>query len=197
MQTDKYNIMYTNTEIEGWELSLGRNINEYHRMNPLPSTAVCVLDGGMQLFTRVVRYAAFDLNLDFCKVSSYYNNPKVQRFRDNSGIFELPIEPNQRVYIFLDGIDTGNTAKNIAEYYEANCNPAELILCTIFDKNKHSVENLTKYYSKIWSGFHINQSDFLVGYGMPNSKGFMWQSPTILRIKEEMLDDYLQDNKFN
>lgn len=189
VHTDKYNIMYTNTEIEGWEMSLGRRLNDYHKQNPLPSTAVCVLDGGFQLFTRAIRYAAFDLNLDFCKVSSYsgtekLGKPKLQRFKDDSGIFDLPINKNQRIYVFDDVIDSGETAKVIAEYYEANFQPAELILCTVVDKSHAPLEELKKYYSQIWSGFHI-ENEWLVGYGMDNPQGFMRQSPTILKLKTD------------
>lgn len=188
VHTDKYNIMYTNTEIEGWEMSLGRRLNDYHKSNPLPSTAVCVLHGGFQLFTRSIRYAAFDLDLDFCKVSTYSGTekrfkPKIQRFKDDSG-FDLPLNLNQRIYIFDDVIDSGDTAKAIAEYYETNFMPAELILCTVVDKSHAPLEELKKYYSQIWSGFHI-ENEWLVGYGMDNPQGFMRQSPTILKLKTD------------
>ena len=188
VHTDKYNVLYTNTQIEGWEMTLGSLINDYHKRDPLPSTAVCVLDGGYQLFTRATRYVAFDLNLDFCKVSTYSGTektfkPKIQRFKDDSG-FDLPLKSNQRIYVFDDVIDSGDTAKAIAEYYEANFMPVELILCAVVDKKHAPLEELKQYYSEIWTGFHIDD-EWLVGYGMDNPDGFMRQSPSILKMKKD------------
>lgn len=187
VKPENYNVLYTNTELQGWEMSLGRRMNDYHKLNPLPSTAVCVLDGGYQLFTKASQYAAFDLKLDFCKVSSYegtekVGKPRLQRFRDENG-FDLPIDSNNRIYVFDDIIDSGETAKVIAEYYEANFRPAELILCTVVDKAHAPLVELQKYYSQIWSGFHIN-NEWLVGYGMDNPEGFMRQSPSILKLNK-------------
>jgi hypoxanthine-guanine phosphoribosyltransferase len=130
---------------------------------------------------------AFDLDLDFCKVSSYkgtekHGKPTLQRFKDSEG-FDLPIKPNQRIYIFDDVIDTSETAKVVAEYYEANFRPAELILCTIVNKNPQAVEELKQYYSQIWYGFEV-ENEWLVGRGMDNPQGFMRQSPSILKMKK-------------
>lgn len=187
MVSDPYNILFTSTQIEAWEMSMGHRINDFHKKDPLPSTAVCVLTGGYHVFSGITRYMAFDLNLDFCKVESYHETekiqkPNLQRFKDKDG-YDLPIKPNQRIYVFDDVIDTGETAKMIAEYYEANFKPAELILCTVVNKNKEVVEDLKNYYSQIWYGFEV-EDEWLIGYGMDNPQGFMRQSPAILKMKK-------------
>lgn len=187
VETGPYNIMYTSNQLEEWEISLGYRLNDYHRANPLPSTAVCILDGGFQFFTRTIRYAAFDLNIDFCKVSSYLGTEKtgtfqIQRFKDHDG-YEINLEPNQRIYIFDDILDSGETAKKVAEYYQENFNPAELILCTAFVRKNCPIAELEKYYSKIHNGFKIDD-EWLVGYGMDNPQGFMRQAPSVLKMKK-------------
>jgi hypoxanthine phosphoribosyltransferase len=187
MVSDPYNILFTSTQIEDWQTSMGHRINQFHKNDPLPSTAVCVLAGGYHVFSGITRYMAFDLDLDFCKVESYQGTEKssnsvLQRFKDKDG-FDLPIKLNQRIYVFDDVIDTGETAKLIAEYYESNFMPAELILCTVVNKNKQAVEELKQYYSHIWYGFEV-ENEWLVGYGMDNPQGFMRQSPSILKMKK-------------
>jgi hypoxanthine phosphoribosyltransferase len=187
MISDPYNILFTSTQIEAWQLSMGHRINAFHKNDPLPSTAVCVLTGGYHVFSGITKYMAFDLNLDFCKVESYsgtekIQKPTLQRFKDIEG-YDLPIKPNQRIYVFDDVIDTGEAAKMVAEYYEANFQPAELILCTVVNKSKEAVKELEKYYSHIWYGFEV-EDEWLIGYGMDNPQGFMRQSPSILKMKK-------------
>ena len=188
MVSDPYNILFTNTQIEAWSLSLGHKINDLHRKDPLPSTAVCVLKGGYHVFSGITRYMAFNLDLDFCMVNSYAGteksgNPYFQRFKDQDG-YDLPLKTNQRIYVFDDVIDSGETAKLIAEYYEANAQPAELIFCATVCKNAAVAEELKQYYSHVWYGFEADKNDWLVGYGMDNLEGYMRQSPSILKMKE-------------
>lgn len=187
VETGPYNVMYTGNQLEQWEMSLGHKLNEYHKENPLPSTAVCILDGAFQFFPRTLRYTAFDINIDFCKVTSYAGTEKsgefqLQRFKDSDG-YDKNLEPNQRIYIFDDILDSGETAKKVAEYYQANFNPAELILCTAFIRASSPVDDLKQYYSKIYGGFTI-EDEWLVGYGMDNPDGFMRQSPSVLKMKK-------------
>lgn len=186
IQTGDYNVLYTGGEIETRITSLARHINAYHKEAPLPSTWVCVLDGGFRFFSDVTKYLAFDAKTDFCKVSSYIGteksgNTKFQRFVDDNDI-DLHIEPNQRIYIFDDIADSGETAKMVAEYYEANSSPVELILCTVARRKNTPIEDLKKHYSEIWSLFEI-EDEWLVGYGMDNDSGFMRQIPSILKLK--------------
>jgi len=186
VETGPYNIMYTGNQLEQWEMSLGHKLNEYHKLNPLPSTAVCLLDGAFQFFPKTLRYLACELKIDFCKVTSYSGTEKsgfqMQRFNDLDGT-EINIAAGQRIYIFDDILDSGETAKKVAEYYEANFKPAELILCTAFVRTSSPVDELKQYYSQIYSGFQI-KDEWLCGYGMDNLDGFMRQSPSVLKIKK-------------
>lgn len=188
MISDPYNVLITNTQIQGWEISMGHKINEYHRNFPMPSTAVCVLKGGYHVFSGITRYLAFNLDLDFCMTKSYEGTEKsgntyFQRFQDSEG-YDLPVKSNQRIYVFDDVIDSGETGRIVAEYYEANARPAELILCAAVCKNKEVAEELREYYSHVWYGFEADKDDWLVGYGMDNLEGFMRQSPSVLKMKE-------------
>lgn len=190
MISDPYNVMLTTTQIDGWEMSMGRRLNEFHKSDlALPSTAVCVLKGGYHVFSGITRYMAFDINLDFCMVSDIMPGDTaqatkvIQRFKDNDG-YDLPIKLNQRIYVFVDVIDTGATAKAIAEYYEANAKPAEMILISTVCKNKDVITDLRQHYSYVWYGFEADKADWLVGGGMANSNGMMQQGRSILKIKE-------------
>ena len=188
MVSDPYNVLITSTQLEGWAMSFGHRLNDFHKKDPLPSTAVCVLKGGYHVFSAITRYMAFNLELDFCMTKSYEGTEKsgnthFQRFQDKEG-FDLPIKPNQRIYVFDDVIDSGETGKIVAEYYEANARPAEMILISAVCKSKEAVEELKKYYSHIWYGFEADKEDWLCGFGMDNLEGFMRQAPSILKMKE-------------
>lgn len=189
VETGKYNVMYTPNQMEQWEMSLGNKINQFHKKEPMPSTAVCVLYGAFQFFPRTIRYLAFDVNIDFVRVSSYKGTDKsdtfsIQRFRDEHG-FEEAIPTGQRIYIFDDIIDTGDTAKRLAEYYQANFDPCEMILCSAFARATTPITELKEYYSQIWPGYIIDD-EWLCGYGMNNPEGFMRQAPNVLKIKKEI-----------
>lgn len=186
IHTGDYNVLYTNNDIELSIKSMASFLNGYHKSNPLPSTWVCILDGGFRFFSDITRYLAFDGNVDFCKVSSYdglkkSGNTQFQRFKDTSG-FDLHIEPGQRIYVFDDIADSGETAKMVAEYYEANAAPAELVLCTVARRKTLPIDELKKHYSEILSLFEV-EDEWLVGYGMDNPNGFMRQIPSILKLK--------------
>jgi hypoxanthine-guanine phosphoribosyltransferase len=172
VKPENYNVLYTNTLLEGWEMTLGRYINEHHKQSPLPSTAVCVLDGAYQFFAKTCQYVAFDINLDFCRVN-----------RENSSVmrFDSSVKPNNRIYIFCDVIDTGKTASIVADYYSNQFSVVELVLCAVADKSSTHVKQLEHNYTKIWSGFHLND-EWIVGYGMANPQGYMMQSPSILKL---------------
>jgi len=172
VKPENYNVLYTNTLLEGWEMTLGRYINEYHKQSPLPSTAVCVLDGAYQFFTKTCQYVAFDINLDFCRVDSEISS--VMRF-------ESPIKSNNRIYIFCDVLDTGKTASIVADYYSKQFSAAELVLCAVADKSNVQISELKARYTKIWTGFHLTD-EWIVGYGMANPQGYMMQSPSILKL---------------
>lgn len=186
IQKGKYNVLYTSGEIETGINSMARHINAYHKENPLPSTWVCVLDGGFRFFSDITRFLAFDAKVDFCKVTSYTGtkksgNSRLQRFVDDDGN-DLHVEPNQRIYVFDDIADSGETAKMVAEYYEANAAPIEMILCTVARRKDTPLDELKQYYSEIWTLFEI-QDEWLVGYGMDNESGVMRQIPSILKLK--------------
>lgn len=188
VETGKYNVLYTSGEIETRIKSMATHINSYHKESPLKSTWVCVLDGGYRFFSDITRYLAFDAHVDFCKVTSYTGteksgNTRLQRFTDADGT-DLYIEPNQRIYVFDDIADSGETAKLIAEYYEANGAPVELVLCTCARRKTTPLEELRKYYSEVWSMFEL-EDEWLVGYGMDNPHGYMRQIPSILKMKND------------
>lgn len=188
MVSDPYNVLITNTQLEGWQMSMGHRLNEFHKKDPLPSTAVCVLKGGYHVFSGITRYMAFNIDLDFCMTKSYEGTEKsgntyFQRFKDPEG-YDLPVKSNQRIYVFDDVIDSGETGRIVAEYYEANALPAEMVLISAVCKSKEAVEELKQYYSHIWYGFEADKNDWLVGFGMDNLEGYMRQSPSILKMKE-------------
>jgi hypoxanthine phosphoribosyltransferase len=187
VHTGDYNVLYTQNDIEARNMSIGAKINAYHKEDPLPSTWVCILDGGFRFFSDVTRYLAFDAKIDFCKVTSYDGTEKsekaqIQRFKDEDG-YDLPIGSLNRIYVFDDIADSGDTAKMVAEYYEANFMPTEMILCTVARRESTPVEELKKYYTDVWSLFQI-EDEWLVGYGMDNPKGYMRQIPSILKMKK-------------
>lgn len=179
----EYTTLFRSTQIDVAQHNLAKQINSYHKEYPLPTTAVCVLNGGFMFYSHVLKFLAFDLKTDFCKATSYHGRMQaskvhVQRFTDQDGD-ELFLEPDQRIYIFDDILDTGNTAIALAEYYQYNFRPAELILATVAHRKSAPTERLLEHYSQIMSLFEIDD-EWLVGYGMDNEQGFMRQSPQIL-----------------
>lgn len=187
VKTGDYNVLYTNTEIERSVKSIASHINDYHRANPKPSAWVCVLSGGFRFFSDITRYLAFDGTVDFCKVRTYLGTNKIgktdiQRFKEISGS-EIELAKGQRIYIFDDILDSGETAIQLAKYYNDRFEPSELVLCTVARRKTSPLAEVEKYYSKIISIFEI-EDEWLIGYGMDNPDGFMRQIPSILKYKK-------------
>lgn len=186
VETGEYNVLYTQNDINAQVMRLGAAINKYHKDAPLPSVWVCILNGGVRMFSDTTRFLAFDGTFDFCKVNSYEGTqkisaPRIQRF-SGTDLNEIDLPKNARIYIFDDILDSGDTAKLVAEYYEANFSPAEMVLCTTAARESAPLDELKKHYSQIWSLFTI-KDEWLVGYGMDNPSGFMRQLPNILKLK--------------
>ena len=178
----KYSTLYTDTEIGNYEYSLAKHINKHHKDNPLPSTGVCVLNGGVMFYTGVMKYLAFDIRMDFVKVSTYEGTEKMPASRYEFNQVGNKIADGQRLYVFDDIIDSGETAMILGTRYKQLYNPAEMILCSLIRRDSTPIDELKTLYSEVWSGFTTDEWCF--GKGMDDENGFMRQLPMIMKLNK-------------
>jgi len=172
----RYQLLVGNDRIEDQIVKMAEHLNYIHRNDPAPTTAVCVLNGGFMFYTKLVSLLSFNVNVDFCKIASYNGQDKkheydIQRFKE--GEYEIAIPEGHRILIIDDIVDSGDTALRLAEYYQANFNPMEMVLCSLVRRSDMTpvLEQLEQHYSSIHSALLIN--DWICGYGMDDSKGEM------------------------
>ena len=135
---------------------LGAQISaDYAGKTPL---IVCVLRGSVIFYAQLVKNINIPCNLDFMCLSSYSGTQSGGKVRMMLDLRE-DIK-NRHVILVEDIVDTGTTAKYMADLL-ATRSPASVTICTLLDKpSNREVEVKPKY-----TGFSI-ENEFVIGYGL-------------------------------
>ncbi|MCK5828631.1 hypoxanthine phosphoribosyltransferase [Candidatus Bipolaricaulota bacterium] len=124
-----------------------------------PLLLVGVLRGALLFMTDLARRFPIPVEYDLISVSSYGNGTAPGAVRLVKDL-EKPIE-GRDVLLVEDIIDTGYTIEYLRRSFIAR-NPASFRVCTLVDKvARREVETSIDY-----TGFALEQDEFIVGYGM-------------------------------
>lgn len=124
-----------------------------------PLLLVGVLRGALLFMTDLARRVPIPVEYDLISVSSYGNGTAPGAVRLVKDL-EKPIE-GRDVLLVEDIIDTGYTIEYLRRSFIAR-NPASFRVCTLVDKvARREVETSIDY-----TGFALEQDEFIVGYGM-------------------------------
>jgi len=124
-----------------------------------PLLLVGVLRGALLFMTDLARRFPIPVEYDLISVSSYGNGTAPGAVRLVKDL-EKPIE-GRDVLLVEDIIDTGYTLEYLRNSFTAR-KPASFRVCTLVDKvARREIETSIDY-----SGFALDQDEFIVGYGM-------------------------------
>jgi hypoxanthine phosphoribosyltransferase len=124
-----------------------------------PLLLVGVLRGALLFMTDLARRFPIPVEYDLISVASYGNGTAPGAVRLVKDL-EKPIE-GRDVLLVEDIIDTGYTIEYLRRSFAAR-NPASFRVCTLVDKvARRETETSIDY-----SGFTLEQDEFIVGYGM-------------------------------
>ena len=124
-----------------------------------PLLLVGVLRGALMFMTDLARRFPIPVEYDLISVSSYGNGTAPGAVRLVKDL-EKPIE-GRDVLLVEDIIDTGYTIEYLRRSFTAR-KPASFRVCTLVDKvARRETETSIDY-----SGFTLEQDEFIVGYGM-------------------------------
>ena len=124
-----------------------------------PLLLVGVLRGALMFMTDLARRFPIPVEYDLISVSSYGNGTAPGAVRLVKDL-EKPIE-GRDVLLVEDIIDTGYTIEYLRRSFTAR-RPASFRVCTLVDKVARREINTSIDYS----GFALEQDEFIVGYGM-------------------------------
>ena len=151
---------------------LAQNISREHQGDKTPVVMVGLLNGAFMFYADLVRGMSIDIECDFMRVKSYHNKKQgdIQITKD----LEIPIK-GKDVYIVDDIYDSGNTISAVTNYLQVK-RPKFINIVTLLTRHSSPKPTIPSYHGKTIG------DEWLVGYGMDNSKGYMRNSPDIYAI---------------
>lgn len=133
---------------------------------------ICLLNGGYMFFSDLVKHFPDNIECDFMRVKSYHNKKQgdIQITKD----LEIPIK-GKDVYIVDDIYDSGNTITAVTNYLQVK-HPKSINIVTLLTRQSSPKPTTPSYHGKIIG------DEWVAGYGMDNSKGYMRNNPNIYAI---------------
>ena len=155
--------LITAEEIQFQTKIIGKQIADDHRGDKTPIIMVGLLNGCFAFYSDLVRAMPIDVECDFMRVKSYVKRKQgdIQITKD----LETPVK-GKHVYIVDDIYDTGNTMASVIEYLEVK-HPASISIVALVTRNTSPKPKKIKLHK----AFTIDD-EWLIGYGMDDSKGF-------------------------
>tara|TARA_B110000967_G_scaffold172939_1_gene184256 strand:- start:295 stop:831 length:537 start_codon:yes stop_codon:yes gene_type:complete len=149
---------------------IGKQIADNHRGDKTPVIMVGLLNGCFAFYSDLVRAMPIAVECDFMRVKSYTKRKQgdIQITKD----LETPVK-GKHVYIVDDIYDTGNTMAAVIEYLEVK-HPASISIVALVTRKTSPKPKKQKLYK----AFTIDD-EWLIGFGMDDSKGFNRNLPSI------------------
>ena len=149
---------------------VAKQIAAEHSGDKTPVIMVGLLNGCFAFYSDLVRAMPIDVECDFMRVKSYTKRKQgdIQITKD----LETAIK-GKHVYIVDDIYDTGNTMAAVIEYLEVK-HPASISIVALVTRKTSPKPKKQKLYK----AFTIDD-EWLIGFGMDDSKGFNRNLPSI------------------
>jgi hypoxanthine phosphoribosyltransferase len=161
-------ILYTNNVIQNRVNELAKEITNYFKSkNNKPLLVIGVLNGCYLFFADLTRNLNLEVETEFIKISSYYNNKRSSNITfeyENLSKYNLK---EYNILIIDDIVDTGISADNLLNYFIENYNlqKEQMVFCTLLYKRfKNNTEFVPDFV-----GFELDKDYFVIGYGMDDN----------------------------
>lgn len=157
-------------------------LNKIYSDNPMPTTLVCVLTGGLYYFADLTRHLNFKADVECIKCSSYIGEKQKKSTHTIDRLSDLNLN-GRRLIIIDDVLDTGQTGYEISKYYNQLFSIKEMVFCSLahkpFDIEEMLFGHLTDYIH-ILPGIAVPQDAWLIGYGLDGDAGYDRNLPYII-----------------
>lgn len=120
-----------------------------------PLHLLAVLRGAVPFLSDLSRYLSLDVTFDYMAVTRRYAGNQVHILKD----LDAPVE-GRRVLLIEDIVNEGETLRYVLKNLSLR-HPAEVKICTMFDRPGKRVEKLNLDYI----GFELDDK-YVVGYGL-------------------------------
>lgn len=155
--SDKIRVLLSEEKVDARIRELGEQITKDYEGEEV--FLICTLKGASFFACELAKRIALPLTLDFIAVASYgdgtQSSGEVRMIKDLDESIE-----GKNVIVIEDIIDTGRTLNYLMEMLKKR-NPKTLKLCSLLDKPKRRVVDVTADYT----GFEVPDL-FVVGYGL-------------------------------
>lgn len=186
-----YTPIHNNLAIDARIMSTAVELNGRMIESPMDTTMVCVLPNGYRYFSDVMRFVAFGVRTDFCNVKSISDEVDwytISRFSRDDSDWSDELPSGNRIYIFIDCIDSVSRCVDIAKHYEYNFHPKEIHLRGMLELVDENVVDermeLLKHFKTVNSLFRLPKGSEYCGNGIPDKNGGYSTPPTIYRIDD-------------
>lgn len=163
-------ILFDEYKLRDAVANLGNEIEIKHVKHYLNGSAVFigVMNGSFMFFADLVRQTGLQSEIDFIRVKSYHGTTQgaIKMLYD----IEMDIT-DKVVYLVDDIIETGNTMKYLVEHLK-NQGAKEVYTVGLL-RRKDSP------YKPDFCAIEVEQSDWLIGYGLDDADGFFRNHPRI------------------
>ncbi len=165
--------LFNEAEVESAISSLATKISSsYSEENPL---IVCILNGGLVIFGRLLPQLKFPLEIDYLHATRYFDNRPSHELNWISGPNQ---NPKGRTVILVDDIlDEGITLAGIVDHY-MKADAAKVIKVVLVEKQRNRKTNIQADLV----GLQVPDR-YVFGYGM-DYRGYWRNAPGIYAEKE-------------
>ena len=161
----KTSVLITENQIQQKVQELGHTLNQKFQGQKL--AVIGVLKGAFCFYTDILRTLSMPVECDFCVAESYGNRKVPSKEVYLSLDIQLSIT-NQHVLLVEDLVDRGRTLHFIQSHLKQR-NPLSLTTLALIEKPKSLREQTCQVDL---TGFKVEKSSFLVGYGLDYQESF-------------------------
>ena len=164
-------LLFSEKQIQSTVKLLSENIR-YDMDSTTPKVFVGLLNGAFMFYKDIVREINCPVECDFMRIKSYSGKKQgdIQITKD----LETPIK-GKDVYVVDDIYDSGNTMNVVTKYLDLK-QPNSINIVTLLTRDFSPIPKMPSYH-----GFTI-KDEWVCGYGMDDSKGYMRNNPNIYEI---------------
>ena len=165
-------LLYSQKLIDQTVEKLGNKLTQDFEGSTSKKVFVGLLNGGFMFFSDLTKHINTPIECDLMRVKSYSGKKQgdIQITKD----LETPIK-GKDVYVIDDIYDSGNTMNTVVSYLELK-KPNSISIVTLLTRDFSPIPKCPSYHGL------IIKDEWVCGYGMDDSKGYMRNSPNIYEI---------------
>ena len=165
-------LLYSQKLIDQTVEKLGNKLTQDFEGSTSKKVFVGLLNGGFMFFSDLTKHINTPIECDLMRVKSYSGKKQgdIQITKD----LETPIK-GKDVYVVDDIYDSGNTMNTVVSYLELK-KPNSISIVTLLTRDFSPIPKYPSYHGL------IIKDEWVCGYGMDDSKGYMRNSPNIYEI---------------